>query len=389
MTSPLQGLKIIEMGTFGPATYGMFMLGDLGADVIRIKPPPHPSRAKAGTAETDEDGTPIPPGGVAWHRNKRELTLNLRSPEAQEVFYKLARQADVVVEANRPGVLDRLGIGYERMREINPRIIYCSVTGYGQEGPYRLHPGHDTCWAGRGGSLYLTGMSLGNLGNRRETPDVPQRLISHHAASHYTAIAILAALNALAVTGRGQHIDVSNCDSVVGVAYEPADAFLTGLSPAWNLYETKDGRYLAVGARDHHTWSNLCRALGKDAWVSRLTDQSSWAGTLAELRDILKGRTRDEWWEFFQHKATAVAPVLTLDEVGDDPQVKQRQMLVELDLPNGGTTVHGGIAMKLRGTPGRIRTLPPTENQHTDEVLKELGYDEAGIQSLRAADAVR
>ena len=155
------------MGAFGPATYAVFMLGDLGADVVRITPPPHPNRPKAGNAETDADGTPIPPGGVTWHRNKREMMLNLRTPEARELFYQLARQADVVVEANRPGVLDRLGIGYEKVREINPRIIYCSVIGYGQEGPFCMHPRHDACWSGRGGSLYLSGMSLGNLGNRR------------------------------------------------------------------------------------------------------------------------------------------------------------------------------------------------------------------------------
>ena len=388
MALPLQGVKIIEMGNTGPSTYGVFMLGDLGADIIRVKPPPHPSRPKAGSAEYDEDGTAIPPGGVIWHRNKQEISLNLRMPEAQEVFYELAREADVVVEANRPGVLDRLGVGYERVSQINPRIIYCSVTGYGQEGPYKMNPGHDACWTGVAGALYLTGISLGNLGNRRQKPEVAQRLVTHHAASHYTAMAILAALLARERTGRGQHVDVSNCDSLVGVVYEPEDIFLTGHSPGWNIYEAKDGKYIAVGARDERTWTDLCQALGKGYWASQLQDQSEWEDIRAELRAIFLTRTRQEWWRFFQDKGTAVAPVLTLDEVSHDPQVRQRQMLLELELPNGGKTVHYGIAMKLQGTPGKVRSLPPGESQHTTAVLKRLGYDDARIQELRASGAV-
>ena len=389
MALPLQDVKIIEMGNFGPSTYGVFMLGDLGADIVRVKPPPHPSRPKPGTAEVDEDGTPIPPGGVIWHRNKQEINLNLRLPEAQEVFNQLAREADVVVEANRPGVLNRLGVGYEQVSQINPRIIYCSVTGYGQEGPYKMNPGHDACWTGVAGALYLTGISLGNLGNRRQRPEVAQRLITHHAASHYTAMAILAALLAREQTGRGQHVDVSNTDSLVGIPYEPEDAFLTGRSPAWHLYETKGGGYLAVGARDERTWTNLCQALGKGDWATLLHDQSRWEELSAELRAILLERTREEWWQFFQDKGTAVAPVLGLDEVPHDPQVMQRQMLPELELPDNSKTVHYGIAMKLHGTPGQVRSLPPAESQHTTAVLKRLGYDEARIQELRASGAVR
>ncbi len=218
---------------------------------------------------------------------------------------------------------------------------------------------------------------------------MPQRLITHHAASHYTAIAILAALMARERTGRGQHLDVSNADAVVGVPYETEDPFITGRSPAWNLYETADGRYVAVGARDQRTWANFCRAIGREQWASRLTDEAGWDAMRAELQQVFKGRTRDQWWQFFQDKDTAVAPVLHLDEVPADRQVQQREMLVELDVPDGGKALHAGIAMKLRGTPGQIRTLAPAENQHTDEILRSLGYDASGIRQLHAAGAVQ
>ncbi len=389
MALPLQDVKILEMGNWGPSTYGVFLLGDLGAEVIRIKAPPHPSRPRPGTEEYDEDGTAVPPGGIMWHRNKQEINLNLRMPEGQEIFYQLAWEADVVVEANRPGVLDRLGVGYERVSQINPRIIYCSVTGYGQDGPYKMKPGHDACWTGTAGALYLTGVSLGNLGNRRQRPAVAQRLITHYAASHYTAMAILAALLARDKTGRGQHVDVSNCDSLVAIPYDPPDVFIAGRSPAWRLYKTKDGRYMAVGSRDERTWSNLCHALGKDSRAAQLHDESRWDEIAAELQGVFSQRTQQEWWRFFQDKDTAVAPVLRLDEVPNDPQVRQRQMLLDLDLPNGGKTVHYGIAMKLHDTPGQVRSLPPKESQHTDEVLAGLGYSKAKIQELRASGAVR
>ncbi|MSQ22137.1 MAG: CoA transferase [Dehalococcoidia bacterium] len=389
MLLPLQDVKIIEMGNFGPSTYGVFMLGDLGAEVVRIKPPPHPSRPKPGSEEYDEDGTAIPPGGVMWHRNKREISLNLRMPEAQQVFYQLARESDVVVEANRPGVLDRLGVGYERVSQINSRIIYCSVTGYGQDGPYKMSPGHDACWTGVAGALYLTGVSLGNLGNRRQRPEVAQRLVTHHAASHYTAMAILAALLARDKTGRGQHVDVSNCDSLVGIPYDPPDKFLAGRSPAWHLYKTKDELYMAVGARDERTWSNLCMALGKEGRAAQLHDESQWEQIAMELQSIFSQRTQRQWWQFFQDKDTVVAPVLSLDKVPNDPQVRQRQMLLDLDLPDGGKTQHYGIVTKLLDTPGQVRSLPPTESQHTNEILKHLSYSEAGIQELRTIGAVR
>ena len=145
---------------------------------------------------------------------------------------------------------------------------------------------------------------------------------------------------------------------------------------------------MAVGARDERTWTDLCRALGKGYWASQLQDQSEWEDIRAELRAIFLTRTRQEWWQFFQDKGSAVAPVLTLDEVSHDPQVLQRQMLLELELPNGGKTVHYGIAMKLQGTPGKVRSLPPGESQHTTAVLKRLGYDDARIQELRASGAV-
>ena len=390
---PLEGYKILEMGTFGPATLAAGLLADLGMEVIRIEPPAHPSRSVSSSKDkdVDGDGIPAPPGGVPWQRNKQSIVLNLKMPEAKEIFYRLAREADVVIEANRPGVLMRLEVDYETTRKYNPKIIYCSVTGFGQTGPYRNKPGHDACWQGVGGMLSLTGISLGNFGNRRSGPPaVPTRLITHHTTPYYCALAILTALWAREFTQVGQHIDISNCDAVVGVPNNPNRMFFDGKSPAWNIYETRDEKYIAIGVRRSEEWEKLCRLLKREEYIPNWgANEVGQAEILKDFSEIFKSKTRGEWWHLFTKYRIAGAPVYSLDEVGEDPQVKAREMLLEFGLPGGKKVIQCGIPIKFSSTPGQVKFLAQSYGQNGESILKGLGYSEGQIGVLRASGAVQ
>lgn len=388
---PLEGYKILEMGTFGPATLAAGLLADLGMEVIRIESPSHPSRSVTTSPDVDGDNIPAPPGGVPWQRNKQSIVLNLKMPEGKEIFYQLARGADVVIEANRPGVLKRLGVDYETARQYNPKIIYCSVTGFGQTGPYRNKPGHDACWQGVGGMLSLTSISLGNFGNRRNGPPaLPSRLVTHHTTPYYCALAILSALWAREFTQRGQHIDISNGDAVVGVPNNPNRFFFDGRSPAWNIYETRDGKYLAIGARRPEEWEKLCRLLKREEHILHLrAKEIKQLEILKDFSEIFRSKTREEWWHLFRTYRVAGAPVYSLDEVEEDPQVKAREMLLEFDLPGGKKGFQYGIPIKLSLTPGRVRFLAQPCGHNREAILKGLGYSEDQIGFLRTSGAVQ
>ncbi|MBI4595143.1 MAG: CoA transferase [Candidatus Tectomicrobia bacterium] len=386
----LEGYRILEMGTFGPATQAAGLLADLGMEVIRIEPPPHPSRSSTTSREVDGDGIPVPPGGVPWQRNKQSLVLNLKMPEAKEIFYNMVSKSDVVIEANRPGVLKRLGVDYETAKRYNSKIIYCSVTGYGQSGPYIHRPGHDANWQGVGGMLSLSGISLGNFGNPRNGPPaMPSRLVSHHTTPYYCAIAILTALWSREFTLRGQHLDISNCDAVVAVPNSPPRTIFEGGSPAWNVYETSDGKYIAIGARRHQEWEKLCRLLNREEYISHLDAiESKQAAMLQDFSALFKSRSRDEWWSLFKNHHIAGAPVNDLEEVEHDPQVKAREMMLEFDLPEGTKAIQYGIPIKFSMTPGKVKYLAQSYGQNTASILTSLGYSSEQINSLKASGAV-
>lgn len=386
---PLQDYRVLEMGTFGPATQAVGLLADLGMEVIRIEPPSHPSRSTTGKSEVDGDGIPIPPGGVPWQRNKQSMGLNLKMQEAKEIFYRLVRKSDVVIEANRPGVLRRLGADYETVRSCNPKVIYCSVTGFGQTGPYINKPGHDANWQGIGGMLGLTGIGLGNFGNLRKGPPAfSSRLVSHHTTPYYCTIAILTALWSREFTSQGQHIDISNCDAVIGLPNNPPRRIFEGSFPAWNVYETSDGKYIAIGARRPEEWEKLCRLLHREEYIphlnAELTKQSD---MLRDFTSLFKIRTRAEWWELFQSHRIAGAPVNNLEEVEYDPQVKAREMLMEFDLPDGMNVLQYGFPIKFSKTPGRVKYLAQSYGQNTESILKDLGYTAEQIKAFKGIGA--
>lgn len=387
---PLEGITCLEMGTFGPATFAAGLLADLGMTVIRVEPPPHPSRAVTSNDEIDGDNLPKTPGGIYWQRNKKSIVLNLKSPEARAILYQLVEEADVLIEANRPGVLKRLEVDYETLLKRNPDIIYCSVTGFGQTGPYRNKPGHDPCWQGIGGMLTSTGIGLGNFGNLRAgPPELPSRLVTHHTTPYYAAIAILAALWSREATGCGQHIDISNCDAVAAVPYNPQRSFSSGKSPGWNIYETGDGKYVAIGARNMSSWQKLCSLLNCEKYGTFFqADDSTNERIRKDFSRIFKSKSRDQWWSLFRQQGICGAPVYSLEEVEHDPQVKAREMLLEFDLEKGRGVTQYGIPIKLSKTRGKVRHLAQSYGQDTASILKAMGYSGERIKELRTIGAI-
>src|SRR5574341_2252969 len=303
----LDGIKMLELARVPPAEMPGMMLADMGADVLKIE-----------TLEADR------PGGEEWvrrtifaftNRNKRSMTLNMKSAEGQAIFRKLAATADVVIEGFRPGVMKRLGADYETLAKANPRLVYCSLSGFGQDGPYRDYPAHDLNY------LSLAGV-LGLIGEPDRKPVIPLNIIADYAgASMHGALGIMFALFARERTGRGQHVDVSYLDTSVallaatpnmrfffsdGMAPKRGEGFLGGSYPYYAIYETRDGKLLTIGCTEPWLWENFCKAIGRPDFTrfARRHDQFVRAAnaeeeaTRREIEAIIKTRDRDDWYEF-------------------------------------------------------------------------------------------
>lgn len=389
----LEGIRVIDMTRLAPGPYCTMFLADLGADVIKIVP--GGGRAAAAVLPEMAGEEERRRAYNAEERNKKSIVLNLRIPEARQVFYKLAEKADVIVEEFRPGVVKRLGVDYDTIREINPRIVYCSITGYGQDGPYRELAGHDVNYISTGGAQ-------GILGKPGGQPVVPTNIIADYAAGGmHAAIGILAALLARERTGKGQHVDIAMLDGVVSLMHaEAASYFSTGQipglghilmfsgAPHYGVYETKDGKYVSLGALEPWFYENLCRALGREDFIPYEWSPEKWDEISSTFRQIFLTKTRDEWVELLRQTDTCVAPVYSLDEVFSDPQVLHRKMVVELEDPKFGKAKQVGISIKLSDTPGAIRRVAPRPGEHTEQLLADLGYTEAEIGKLRQSGAV-
>src|SRR5499426_3205618 len=393
----LDGIRILELARVAPAELPAMMLADMGAEVLKIETP-----------EKDRDASD------EWvrrtihtfvNRNKRSMTLNMKSPEGQKVFKKLAATADVLVEGFRPGVMKRLGADYDTLRTLNPRLVYCSLSGFGQDGPYHDRPAHDLNYLAISGVLNL-------IGEAGRPPAIPLNIIADYGGAAMHGVAgILLALFARHRTGCGQHVDVAYLDATLSLlAATPlmANAFAdsvmpqrghgpyTGLYAFYTTYETQDGRRLSVGCSEPWLWDNLCQALGRPDLVRyyRRIEHLTRAPTPEEasvreqLQAIFLQRTRDDWLAYLADKNVCIGPVNTAAEVFTDPQVQHRQMLLEHRPPQGDIVRQAGIALKLSDTPGSVRHLGPRLGQHTDEVLSALGYGQDARERLRAQGTV-
>jgi crotonobetainyl-CoA:carnitine CoA-transferase CaiB-like acyl-CoA transferase len=370
------------------------ILGDFGAEVIKVDAP----GAKLGPDLKGEENRKR----AAYYpldRNKKNMVLNLKSQSGREVIYRLAKQVDVIVEGFRPGVVKRLGIDYDTISKINPKVVYCSLSGYGQYGPYRDFPGHDINYISMAGVLGLIGPS-------GMPPVIPMNLIGDFAgASLYGVIGILTALMARNQTGKGQHVDVAYMEGAMslltfltswyffeGVVPKRGETTVHGAYPYYGVYETKDGKYISIGCVEPHFWVNLCRLLGKEDYIPYQigldhflhgpTDKK-WEEISSYLKQTFLTKTRDEWFELLIKNDIPAGKVYTLDEVFSDPHVIQRQMVLEIEHPKFGKIKQFGIAPKLSDTPGKVRTFAPLTGENTEEILRGVGYSPKEIENLR------
>jgi len=390
----LDGIKILELARVPPAEMPAMMLADMGADVLKIESPdPHRPNDDTWTRRAIHCFT---------NRNKRSMTLDMKRPEGQEIFRRLAKGADVIVEGFRPGVMTRLGADYETIKVMNPRLVYCSLSGFGQDGPYRDYPAHDMNYLSLAGVLNL----IGDKGSKK--PVIPLNLIADYAgASLHGALGIVLALFARERTGRGQHVDVSYLDTSVsllaatpnmrfffsdGMAPRRGEGFLGGSYPYYAIYETRDAKLLTIGCTEPWLWANFCRAIGRPDLerFARQPEQFVRAANAdedaarQEIEGIIKTKTRDEWYELLVKADVCVGKVYDVDEMVKDPQINHRGMIVDVQHPTHGRVRQFGVAIKLSDTPGSVRTAAPLSGEHTDAVLKDLGYSAADIDSLRA-----
>lgn len=385
---PLEGIKILDLSRLAPGPFCSMMLGDLGADVLLVEAPADGKLAGAiGGRATDAEKY------AAYNvlgRNKRSIVLNLRETEAREIFYKLAESADVVLEGFRPGVVKRLGVDYETLSKRNPRIVYCSLSGFGQTGPYSQLVGHDINYISVGGAL-------GMVGWPDAPPAIPMNIIADFAGGGmHAAYGILAALMARERTGRGQYVDIAMSDgvlyllaSMVGNVLMGGDSpsrggtMLNGSVPHYNVYECSDGGWISIGSLEPHFFVNLCKAMECEQFIPHQWDASKRAEMAAYFKQRFATKTRGEWFEILKQTDICVGPVYSLAEALEDPHNVARDMVVEVDHPTLGKIKSLGIGTKLSDTPGSVRSTAPVVGQHTDDVLASIGYDAAAIASLK------
>ena len=376
----LSGITVIDLSRLLPGPYCSMILADHGARVIAI-----------------EDKRFLADGLFfnLINRNKEHMSLNLKTEQGLEIFYRLIAKADVLLEGFRPGVVDRLGVDYESVRKVNPKIIYCSITGYGQNGPFRDRVGHDVNYLSYAGVLDL-------IGEKGRPPAIPGVQIADIAGGGMNAaIGILLALYARENTGKGQYIDISMTDGMVGflpaalffrqlTGQEPrrADAILSHRYACYNTYETADGRYLSIGAVENRFWKQLCDILGKPELASLQYDDGRREEIIQEMRDTFRQKTLDEWDAILSDRDICWGRIQSTREVLEDSLFQQRDMVVEIQGQDGQKSKTLGVAVKLSETPGSIRTAPVGFGESTTAVLEEMGYSPGEIKDFEDNDVI-
>jgi crotonobetainyl-CoA:carnitine CoA-transferase CaiB-like acyl-CoA transferase len=379
VTGALEGVRVLDLTRYIPGPYCTLLLGDLGADVVKVEEPPMGDLTR---------GIPPAVGGdsaahAALNRNKRSAVVDLRSGAGVGVMRRLAARADVLVESFRPGVLERRGLGAATLRAENPRLVYCSVTGYGKEGPLASRAGHDIDYSA------LSGL-LGMLRDPEGRPTLPSAQLTDMAGGLVGTIAVLAGLAARERTGRGQEVDVSLLHAALALGTVPLTRSLAGGTSAdelggayacYRVYRCRDGRYLAVGALESKFWQKLCRALDRPDLVSRQWQRGSEGREVGETLEVLfAARDRDEWVRRLSGLDACVEPVLDLEEAAGAPQGR-----LCLSEQRSGAAAFRTVAtpFRLSGTPPSVRRSAPALGQHTDEVLREAGFSAPEIAGLR------
>jgi alpha-methylacyl-CoA racemase len=377
---PLSGVTVLDLSTVGPAARCTRLLADYGATVVKV-----------GTVP-GRGATQIEPAFYAYggQRAMRRVRVDLRDAEGRDAFLALVAGADVVVESFRPGVADKLGIGYQALRSVNPRVVYCSTTGYGQSGPRADWAGHDLDYLAVGGYLASSGPRADG------GPPVPGATVADSAAGGmHAALAVMAALHGRAVSGEGAYLDVSVADGVLwlmslavdehlatGAQPGPGHDVLTGRYACYDTYRAADGRWLAVGAIEGKFFANLCRALGCEQWVDHQYDDDAQAAIRADFCAAFARRDRDAWVTQLAGADTCVAPVQSVAELADDPQLAHRGALVEAKHDEHGTFRQVGAVLAGMAAVESPVQLRPSAETDTEELLTAAGLDAPRVAEL-------
>ncbi|MEU8138323.1 CaiB/BaiF CoA transferase family protein [Streptodolium elevatio] len=381
MTELLEGVTVLDLASVGPAARASRWLADYGADVVKVGPVP----AKSGVQ--------IAPPFFSYsaHRRMKRVLLDIKAPEGRDAFLALAAKADVVIESFRPGVVDRLGIGHAAVSALNPGIVYCSTSGFGQSGPKSQQAGHDLNYLGTGGFLHLTGKDADGR------PPIPGATVADSAGGGmHAVIAILAALLNRASTGQGRHLDVSVADGVLALMALSVDEYLAtgenvevgsnlllGRYACYDTYQAGDGKWLSVAAIEPRFWGNLCRLLGLDKWTAHQNDDAVQDEIRRDIAEVLRTKSRDAWVAELAPADTCVSAVLSVPELVEDEQFAARGAFATAKHPKHGTFRQIGAVlagMVPSEDPYLVRESDVTD---TDELLAAAGLSADKITALR------
>ncbi len=382
---PLRGVRVLDLSRLLPGPYGTLLLADLGAEVIKVEDVESGDYIRAMGPSIGGQSAYF----LALNPGKKSVALNLKASAGREIFLKLAATAGVVVEGFRPGTAKRLGIGYEAVKAVNPRIVYCSISGYGQDGPDRDRAGHDLNYIARAGILGL-------CGRPGAAPTIPPVQVADLSSAMYAAVGILAYLRESERTGEGRYLDIGMLDSALSWMVMPVAEYaagerggrgrlpLTGKHPCYNVYRTRDGRDVCLAALEKKFWEAFCRATGREDLLS--LQFSERPEDFARLETLFAGRTGDEWAALLKDSDFCCELVPDLDEVLNTPQVMCRGLVIE--------AAEDGQAYSLLGHPLRDRAdqgrpACPGHGEHTAEVLRGLGVTDDEFAELEAAGVVR
>ncbi|WP_100011232.1 CaiB/BaiF CoA transferase family protein [Lentibacillus sediminis] len=373
---PLNSIRVLDLTRLLPGPYCTMLLADFGAEVIKVEDPKIGDYARAYDPKVDEDSALF----HSLNRNKKSVCLDLKSEEGKAAFLGMVEKADVVVESFRPGVMERLGLDYEHLKSINPGLVYCAITGYGQTGPYANVPGHDINYISFAGLLNL-------MGEKDGKPVVPAAQIADIGGGAYpAAVGILLALFERESSGKGQYIDISMMDGVISwlqtalpnylsqnSAPKRGEQVLAGGLACYEVYETKDARWLSVGALESKFWKAFCHGIGRSDFIAlhqaALHEQHR---LKYEIQTIIYQKTLEEWLEIFSGLEACVSPVLTFEEMMEDPQVMAREMIQTVPHETAGEMEQIGIPIKLSETPGKILRQAPKLGEHTKIMMEEM-----------------